>query len=54
MTAAPHGRLGHVIAVRDGADRERPMHIAHREALIGRASDTRGPVSIVIVAGSAA
>jgi hypothetical protein len=34
MTATPHGRLGHVIAVRDGADRERPMHIAHREALI--------------------
>ena len=34
MTDAPHGRLGHVMAVREGTDRERPMHIAHREALI--------------------
>jgi hypothetical protein len=34
MTDAPHGRLGHVMAVREGTDRERPMHIGHREALI--------------------
>jgi hypothetical protein len=33
-TDAPRGRLGHVMAVREGIDRERPIHIAHREALI--------------------
>lgn len=34
MTDALHGRLGHVIAVREGVDHERPMQIAHRETLI--------------------
>ena len=29
-----HGRLAHVLAVREAADPERPMHMAHREALI--------------------
>jgi len=34
MTEVANGRLAHVLAVRHGADPERPIHIAHREALI--------------------
>ena len=34
MTEVTKGRLAHVLAVRHGADPERPIHIAHREALI--------------------